>query len=241
VKLEKYVTFDRAAWRPRPAIWKRMLDVGLPAGGEFALMFIYMGVVYWVIRDFGSEAQAGFGIGSRIMQSIFLPAMAIAFAAGPIAGQNYGGGQAARVRETFAKAALLNSVVMVAVTIFLQWEAATLVGVFSPDPRVQAVGAGFLMIISWNFLAQGIVFVCSGIFQGLGNTRPALASSAIRLGLFVPTAVWLTTRPGFELEQVWWLSTATVFTQALASYLLLRGQFRRRLTGAPAQVVPATP
>ena len=64
-----------------------MLNVGLPAGGEFALMFIYMGVIYWVIRDFGSAAQAGFGIGSRIMQSIFMPAMAIAFAAGPIAGR----------------------------------------------------------------------------------------------------------------------------------------------------------
>jgi Na+-driven multidrug efflux pump len=130
---------------------------------------------------------------------------------------------------------------MIAVTLFLQWEAATLVGVFSSEPRVQAVGAGFLMIISWNFLAQGIVFVCSGIFQGLGNTRPALVSSAIRLGLFVPIAVWLTTRTGFELEQVWWLSTATVFTQACASYLLLQGQFRRRLTDAPATVAPATP
>lgn len=239
VKLEKYVRFDAAAWRPQPAIWKRMLDVGLPAGGEFALMFIYMAVVYWVIRDFGSEAQAGFGIGSRIMQSIFMPAMAIAFAAGPIAGQNYGRGQAARVRETFVKAALLNSVVMVGVTVFLQFEAATLVGIFSPNASVQAVGAGFLMVISWNFIAQGIVFTCSGVFQGLGNTRPALASSAIRLVLFVPLAVWLTTRPGFELVHVWWVSTATVFIQATASYLLLQGQFRRRLTVTAAAVAPA--
>ena len=81
-----------------------MLDVGLPAGGEFALMFVYMGVIYWVISDFGAAAQAGFGIGSRIMQSIFMPAMAIAFAAGPIAGQNFGAKQGSRVRETFAKA-----------------------------------------------------------------------------------------------------------------------------------------
>ena len=73
VKLEKYVSFRRDLWRPQFHVWKRMLDVGLPAGGEFALMFIYMGVIYWVISAFGAAAQAGFGIGSRIMQSIFMP------------------------------------------------------------------------------------------------------------------------------------------------------------------------
>ena len=97
LKLEKYVRFDARLWRPQLKVWKRMLDVGLPAGGEFALMFIYMAVIYWVISGFGAAAQAGFGIGSRIMQSIFMPAMAIAFAAGPIAGQYFG---ANRARES---------------------------------------------------------------------------------------------------------------------------------------------
>jgi putative MATE family efflux protein len=237
VKLEKYVSFERSLWRPRLETWKRMLDVGLPAGGEFALMFIYMAVIYWVIRDFGSEAQAGFGIGSRIMQSIFMPAMAIAFAAGPIAGQNYGGRQHDRVRETFVKANLLNTAVMVSVTIFLQWRPEILVAAFSPNAEAQAVGAGFLRIISWNFIAQGFVFTCSGIFQGLGNTRPALLSSAVRLGFFVPLAVWFSTQPDFELEQVWWLSAATVFLQAGVSYMLIQSQFRRRLV--PGEAAPA--
>ena len=154
-----------------------MLDVGLPAGGEFALMFIYMGVIYWVISDFGAAAQAGFGIGSRIMQSIFMPAMAIAFAAGPIAGQNFGAKQGSRVRETFAKALMLNTVVMVLVTVFLQWRPEALVGFFTAEAEAQAVGATFLRIISWTFIAQGIVFTCSGVFQGLGNTIPAMLSS----------------------------------------------------------------
>jgi len=108
---------------------------------------------------------------------------------------------------------------------------------FSPNAEAQAVGAGFLRIISWNFIAQGFVFTCSGIFQGLGNTRPALLSSSVRLGFFVPIAVWLTTRPNFELEQVWWLSAATVFLQAGVSYMLMQNQFRRRLV--PREAAPA--
>src|SRR5690606_37116996 len=103
-------------------------------------------LVYWVIADFGAAAQAGFGIGSRIMQSIFMPGMAIAFAAGPIAGQNFGAGRADRVRETFAKAVLLNVAVMGVVTALLQWRPELLVAIFTPEPEVQAIGGEFLRI-----------------------------------------------------------------------------------------------
>jgi putative MATE family efflux protein len=239
VKLEKYVSFDGSLWRPQFHVWKRMLDVGLPAGGEFALMFVYMGVVYWIISGFGAPAQAGFGIGSRIMQSIFMPAMAIAFAAGPIAGQNFGAGRGARVRETFAKAVLLNAVVMVLVTVFLQWRPEVLVGFFTRESAATDVGATFLRTISWTFIAQGIVFTCSGLFQGLGNTRPAMLSSAIRLAVFVPVAIWISKQPGFQLEQLWIVSVATVWIQATASYLLLRHQFKRRLVEAPPRAAGA--
>jgi Na+-driven multidrug efflux pump len=216
-----------------------MLVIGLPAGAEFGLMFGYMAVIYWVISDFGASAQAGFGIGSRIMQSIFLPAMAIAFAAGPIAGQNFGAKQGARVRETFFKAVGLSTIVMVCVTTFLQWRPEVLVAFFTSEAEAQEVGATFLRIISWTFIAQGVVFTCSGMFQGLGNTIPAMLSSAIRLVVFVPLAVWLSSRTAFHLDEVWWLSVATVWMQGAVSYVFLRHQFKRRLVEGPRPGAPA--
>jgi len=67
-KLEKYVSFDPSEWRPRFDIWKKMMDIGLPAGGEMLILFVYFSAVYWLIQDFGAVAQAGFSIGGRIMQ-----------------------------------------------------------------------------------------------------------------------------------------------------------------------------
>ena len=58
-----------------------------------------MGVIYSIIADFGAAAQAGFGIGSRVMQAIFLPAMAVAFATAPLAGQNIGASNWPRARS----------------------------------------------------------------------------------------------------------------------------------------------
>jgi Na+-driven multidrug efflux pump len=76
------------------------------------------------------------------------------------------------------------------------------------------------------------------MFQGLGNTVPAMLSSAVRLGVFVPLAVWLSSQPDFHLDEVWWLSVATVCLQAAVSFVLLQHQFKRRLVAVPLPAVP---
>lgn len=234
LKLEKYVSFEPSLWRPRFDIWKRMFAIGLPAGGEMLLLFVYFSAVYWLIADFGAAAQAGFSIGGRIMQSIFMPTMAIAFALGPIAGQNYGAQRFDRVRETCSKGILLSSIVMFVVTVLMQWKSDLMIGFFTEELEVIEVGSVFLQLISLNFIAQGIVFSCSGIFQGLGNTRPAMLSSMVRILVFLPLAVYLKYQPEFTINQVWWVSILSVTTQAVVSYLLVQREFRKRLTPQPA-------
>lgn len=227
--LEKYVKFHAGLWRPRFAVWGRMINIGLPAGGEFGLMFVFMATIYWVIRDFGAIAQAGFGLGMRLMQSIFLPAMAIAFATGPIAGQNYGAKQLARVRATFNSAATMSVALMIVLTLLCQLRPEWLVRGFTDEPAVVEVASRFLRLISWNFAASGLIFTCSGIFQGLGHTWPALASSASRLFTFMLPALWLSTQPGLKLDHVWYLSVASVWAQAAFSVFLLTRLMRQRL------------
>jgi putative MATE family efflux protein len=232
MKLEKYVRVDRTLWRPHLDTWKRLFNIGLPAGGELMLVFVIVGVIYWCIRDFGAEAQAGFGIGQRVMQSIFLPAMAVGFAASPIAGQNFGARRADRVRETFRSAALVSTVLMAALTVICQWEPELLVRAFTNASPVIQVGSEYLRIVSWNFIGTGIIFTCSGLFQALGNTWPALLSSGARIFTFCVPAVWLSMHPGVRLEDFWHLSVASVVLQALMSLWLLRGELRRRLVFA---------
>ncbi|HME40146.1 MAG TPA: MATE family efflux transporter [Steroidobacteraceae bacterium] len=233
-RLEKYVAFDSSAWRPQLATWGRLLRIGLPAGGEFALMFLYMAVIYWIIRRFGPDAQAGFGIGQRVMQSMFLPAMAVAFATAPIVGQNFAAGKFARVRETFGLAVLIGTCIMVVLTLFCQWEAAWAIRAFTVQPAAVAVGTQFLQVISWNFVASGVVFTCSALFQGLGNTLPAVLSTASRIVSFVVPALWLAASPQFQLLHLWYVSIASVTLQAILSLWLVRAEFRRRVPMAVA-------
>lgn len=244
-RLEHYVKLQPALWRPRLPLIRRILNVGLPAGGEFFMLFVIIGFIYWVIRSFGPAAQAGFGIGGRIMQALFLPVMALAFAATPVAGQNFGARRFERVRQTFRAAALLCSVVMLAITLLCQIRPEWFIEGFSRQPDVLAVGVPYLRIIAWNFVATGLIFTCSGLFQALGNTWPSLLSSASRLLTFALPVLVLSRLPQFTLNQVWYLSVASVTLQALTSLALLQREFRRRLgppraaAGGP-MVTPAT-
>lgn len=242
VRLEHFVGFHREQVLPRAEAWRRILKVGLPPGGEFALMFVYMGVIYWTIRAFGAEAQAGYGVGSRVMQAIFLPAMALAFATAPVAGQNVGAGRFDRVRATFRTAVWVLAAIMLGLTALCQVRPGILIAFFTEDPAVIAVGSEFLRIISLNFLATGVVFTCSGMFQALGNTLPSLAASASRLVTFAVPAVWLSRQPWFELRHLWYVSVVTVALQAALAWVLLEREMRARLEGAgvvPVHTPPA--
>jgi putative MATE family efflux protein len=228
-RLERYVSLQRRLLRPQASQWKRILNIGLPAGGELAIIFTYMAVIYYALRDFGPAAQAGFGIGSRVIGLIQVPAMAIAFAAGPIAGQNFGAGNTARVRETFKKVALIGTAVMIAVTLLAQWRPDALLGGLARDPETMEVAAVFLQMVSLNLVAQGLIFVCSSMFQGLGNTTPVLWSSGVRLITYAMPIIWLSAQSGFRIEHVWYLSIVTTTLQAALSLWLLRLEFRKRL------------
>ena len=219
--------FRPSTWRPNFAIWRQMLGIGLPAGGEFALMGLYIGFVYHVIQVFGSAAQAGFGIGARLMQSLFLPAVAIGFAAAPVVGQNFGARQFDRVRSTFSTAVALSAAVMGVATLVCRFAPVALVGGFSDDPAVIAFGSEYLRIVAWNFMASGIIFVGSSTMQGLGNTRPALLASLLRLILFAVPVYWLSHQPTFEMRHVWYLSLASVFVHMGVLVWMVRSRLSR--------------
>jgi len=223
------VRFRPATWKPDFGLWRQMLAIGLPTGGEFGLMAVYLALVYHIIQGFGSAAQAGFGIGVRLMQSLFLPAVAIGFATAPVVGQNFGARQGDRVRRAFLTASAMAAGVMGVTTLVCQIAPAAMVGAFSSDATVVLFGAEYLRIISWNFVASGIIFVGSSTLQGLGNTRPALLASALRLALFAVPALWLSGQPYFEMRHVWYLSLASVFAHVVLLLWLVRRQFDLRL------------
>jgi len=226
---DAYLRFVPSEWRPRLDLWGAMLRIGLPAGAEFALMAVYLVIVYAISRPFGAAAQAGFGIGMRVLQAGFMPVVALGFAVAPVAGQNFGAGRYDRVRETFRAAATMAVALMIVFAILCHIAPAAMIGVFSRDPMVIAVGDEYLRIISWNFVASGVVFVASSTFQAIGNTIPSLVASFVRILLVALPAIALSRMVGFQLRWIWYLSVTAIAIQMVLSLWLLRREFALRL------------
>src|SRR5262249_52199658 len=105
----------------------------------------------------------------------------------------------------------------------------TLIRCFSRDLAVIDFGSDYLRIVAFNFVAAGIVFTSSSMFQGLGNTVPPLLSSASRLVLFALPALLLSRTPGFNIKLVWYLSVGSQLLQACINLWLLRRELHRKL------------
>jgi putative MATE family efflux protein len=214
---------------PHVGTWVKVLKIGLPSGVEFAFIAVYLFIVYSLSRPFGAAAQAGFGIGQRIVQAGFMPVVALGFAVAPVAGQNFGARRAERVRETFQRAVLVAAGLTALVAAICLMADEQMIRFFSSDPAVVAVGAEYLQVISWGMVASGIVFVNGSMFQAVGNTVPPLIASFTRILMVAIPAVLLSDVRGFELKWIWYLSVAATILQVAMSLLLLRREFRIRL------------
>ncbi len=230
---EKYLAFDTSGMRPDFPLWREMFQIGLPAGAELGILGVYLIVVYASLRHFGAAAQGGFAIGARIMQSLILPAVAVGMANAPIVGQNFSAKHPIRVRESFWAACAVGSVVMLLLTALCQAKPTAIVSLFSKQDDVVAVAAGYLRLISTTFVATGLIFASTSVFQGLGNTRPPFLSSIIRLFVFTVPVVFLLSR--LTLQDIWLISAGSIWVQAIANLWFLRTELRAKLAMFPRE------
>jgi putative MATE family efflux protein len=221
-----YLRLRLSLLRPDFATWRKMIAIGLPSGAEFLLMSVTMGFVYAIVKPFGSHAQAGFGIGSRVFQAGIMPAVAMSFGVAAVVGQNFGSKRYDRVREIFREAGKMITVLMLVFIAIAELAPAALVRPFSSDAPVIGVAAEYLRTVAVVYIASGFVMVCAGMFQGIGNTVPSLIASAIRMVAFVGSVLVLAHRPGFTLRSIWVCSVATVALQAVIAVWLLRTRLR---------------
>jgi putative MATE family efflux protein len=230
---EKYLAFDTPGMRPDFPLWREMFQIGLPAGAELGILGVYLIVVYASLRHFGAAAQGGFAIGARIMQSLILPAVAVGMANAPIVGQNFSAKHPIRVRESFWAACAVGSVVMLLLTALCQAKPTAIVSLFSKQDDVVAVAAGYLRLISTTFVATGLIFASTSMFQGLGNTRPPFLSSIIRLFVFTVPVVLLLSR--LTLQDIWLISAGSIWVQAISNLWFLRTELRAKLATFPQE------
>ena len=216
----------KGPWWPDLSIIKRSLSIGLPSGLTYFLLALNMLITYRVVSVFGIAALASIGIGFRIIQSIYMPVIAVTSAMAAIIGQNYGAGHYVRIQKTLRTGWTISSGVMITGTILCWMFPDFLIGVFSNDKDVLHYGVIYLTIMSLGNVIVGTIITISSVFQGLGKTYPSFYAALFDNVLFAALVFTLPGLFGWGIQSVWWIKLVTAGIEMLIIAEWLRRYFQ---------------
>lgn len=169
-----------------------------------------IGMTSWIflmriLASIGSEAVAGATIAIRIMMFTLMPAWGMSNAAATLVGQNLGAGEAGRAEASVWRIGWYNMAFTVAVSVLFFLFPRELIGIFSGDPEVIAVGGEWLRILSYSFFVYGWWMVAVQAFNGAGDTVTPTKINFVFFWLIqIPLSWWLAIRLDWQQSGVFW-------------------------------------
>jgi putative MATE family efflux protein len=163
-----------------------------------AMMQYFIGMASWVTlarinATFGSAAVAGYTLSIRIIMFALMPSWGICSAAATLVGQNLGAKRPERAERSVWVAGGYNTALLTVVGLMFYNLAAWIVGQFTKDAAVLAVGTACLKLVSlgYPFYAWGMTM--EQAFNGAGDSK-----TPTWMNLF---CYWL-----LQLPLAWWLA-----------------------------------
>jgi putative MATE family efflux protein len=144
-----------------------------------------------ILADIGSQAVAGATIAIRIMMFTMMPAWGMSNAAATLVGQNLGARQPGRAEASVWRIGAYNMVYLLAVAVVYFALPHELMGIFSADPAVIAIGAEWLRILSYSLFVYGWWMVSVQAFNGAGDTTTPTWINVVFFWLIQIPLSWL--------------------------------------------------
>jgi putative MATE family efflux protein len=215
------------------------VDIPVAAGilktalGGIGQMMI--GMTSWIflmriLAGVGSTAVAGATIALRILMFTLMPAWGLSNAAATLVGQNLGAGQPDRAEASVWRIGWYNMVFMVGVSVLYYLFHDTMIGWFSNDAEVIAIGGEWLRILSYSYFVYGWWMVSVQAFNGAGDTMTPTWINLVFFWLIqIPLSHGLAITLGWQHTGVFWgvfISETSVGLFTL--WLFTRGRWKTR-------------
>ncbi len=168
--------------KPDWSLIKKMFKIGFPASIELSTRALGMTVMTILVATFGTLALAAYGIGSKVLSLVIIPAMGLSMATSTLVGQNIGAGKTKRVEKIVKLSTALGFAFLTIVGILVFVFARQISAVFIPGEAdtIQSV-ALFVKIMALTFGFVGIQMSINGFFRGSGKTMVSMVLSVISL------------------------------------------------------------
>lgn len=224
-------------FRPDFVHIRRAAGIGLPASIEHATRSFGSLMLMTLAAQFGTEALATYGLGTRVLIFFFVPALGLSVATATVVGQNIGAGRMDRAEEAGRLCAWLGFGVLTALGLLLLPFAPAMMTLFTPgEPALIASATGFVRIYLPFLGLIAVPQVLCGVFRGAGSTRQSMGISLATQWLIQMPVAWLLALfTPLGVAAIWW---SYPIANGLASLLAI-GWFRwgpwRRSLVTPAE------
>ncbi len=159
------------------------LRLGLPMALQFSITASGVMIVQSVLNGFGSTIVAGYTAANKIEQLITQPLIAFGVTMATYIGQNYGAGNAERIKQGTKSCMLLVTLFSVfgSLLIFFFGSGFTKIFVGNGQTDVIAAARTYLVITCFFYLILGYLIMFRNTLQGMNNSIVSLLGSGTEL------------------------------------------------------------
>jgi putative MATE family efflux protein len=185
-----------------------LLHIARTSLGGIGQMVIAMTAWIFLMRILASlstEAVAGATIAIRVMMFTLMPAWGMSNAAATLVGQNLGAGAPERAEASVWRIGWMNMGFTVTVSVLFFFAHDAIIGLFTDDPAVIAIGGEWLSILAWSYFVYGWWMVAVQAFNGAGDTMTPTWINLFFFWLLQIPLAWALALPlGWAHSGVFW-------------------------------------
>ena len=197
--------------KPDRALFKKTMQVGIPTGFQYALIYVSSIILQRIVNGFGESVIGAFTATTQIellVQQIFA---ALGSAIVTYTGQNMGAGKEDRISLGVIAAMKISAVVSVALLIVFWAFGHPIMSIFVTNEKIISIAAAGIRITSLFLIALGGVQILRYMLNGAGDSIYALINGVVEVIARVAFAVGLTAIPFIGMWGIW-LTTGLTWT-----------------------------
>ena len=217
---------SQLAWRG--AVLWNIVRTSLGGVGQMLVAMTSWIFLMRILSSIGSEAVAGATIAIRVMMFTMMPAWGMSNAAATLVGQNLGAQQPERAEASVWQIGWYNMAYLVLIAVLFFAFPRQIVGIFSADANVIAIGAEWLRILSYSLFVYGWWMVSVQAFNGAGDTKtPTWINEVFFWLIQIPLAWVLALHLGLQETGVFWAVFVSETSVGLFTlWLFSRGRWK---------------
>lgn len=218
-----------ADFKPDFSFIKKAFLLGLPASVEQSVRALGFTVTTFIIASFGTLTMAAYGVGSNVLQFVFIPAMGLSMAIATLVGQNIGAGKIDRAAAIAKLGAWFTFSTLTVMGTAIFFAARHIVMFFVPnDPAVIEVGVTFIRIMAFTFGFVGLQMAIIGVFRAAGNMKAAMMMAFVaQWVLQLPLVYVLSKHTALGVNGIWIAyPISNVLTAGVAFLWFMKGAWK---------------